>query len=424
MRTLAPSSTNAPSAIASRAGGALGPLAALSAKGFRPFFLGAAAFAAAILPIWLLALLGIVDPSGHLDATSWHAHEMVFGFAVAVLAGFLLTAVTNWTKRETLVGWPLLGLAALWLLGRVVVSAGPVVPGWLVATVDLAFLPALIVVLARPLLAAKSRRNFVMLAVLAALFVANVAIHLDALGVLPGWRHRANGFAVDVVVLVIIVMAGRVFPMFTRNATGVRSIRSIPRLDVVAIAGMALLAVLDFAAPASPLRPWVAVLAGAAAAARAVHWGARHSFRAPLLWVLHVGYAWIVLGLVLRGVSTLESLSNVAVSSMAMHALTVGGIGTVTLGMMSRVTLGHTGRLLEVSPAVHVAFLAMTAAAIVRVLAPLAPGASYHALLVVAGSAWTVAFAIFLASFGRMLVTPRVDGAPGCDPLATLGRAR
>ncbi len=382
----------------------------LAAKGFRPFFLLAAGFAVLILPLWMLALLGVLDPGHYLDATYWHAHEMIFGFAVAVIAGFLLTAVGNWTKRETLVGAPLLGLCALWLVGRVAITGAQFLPRWLPAMADLAFLPVLIVVLARPLAAANNWRNFVMIGILAALFAANVMIHLDALGLLPGWRRRGSLLAVDLVILVILVIAGRVFPMFTRNATGVQSIRSIPVLDALTVLAMAVLVVLDAALPNLAFTAVAAGVTGALAAGRAVHWGAQHSREKPLLWILHVGYAWIPLGLLLRAAS---AFSAAIPASLATHALTVGAIGALTLGMMARVPLGHTGRVLDASRWTVAAFVLLTSAAFVRVFAPLLAPADYRATIFLSGTLWSVAFASYLVAYMPILLSARVDGKAG-----------
>ena len=386
------------------------PRCALAAKGFRPFFLLASAFAAAIVPVWILIITGVVRPTAYLDATSWHAHEMVFGFAVAVIAGFLLTAVGNWTHRETAVGAPLLALAALWLGGRVAMIFGGSLPHVVTAMTDLTFLPALIIVLARPLLAAKNRRNFVLLAVLGALFVANVVVHLDALGIVAtGSARRACVVAVDIVVLVILIIAGRVVPMFTRNATGVTSIRSIPSLDVLAVAGMAVLTILDGIVPESLGAAVASIAAGLLAAMRTIHWGARHSARQPLLWILHVGYAWVPLGLLLRGFARVDLAVP---ASLATHALTVGAIGSLTLGMMARVSLGHTGRPLVAAKPIAWAFVAVTAAAVARVVVPVfAPGWYFKALWV-AAALWTAAFSTYLVVYTPILSSPRVDREP------------
>ncbi|MBS2018809.1 MAG: NnrS family protein [Deltaproteobacteria bacterium] len=382
---------------------------AWAGKGFRPFFLLAGLFAALLVPIWLLALSGLVRPDAYFDATSWHAHEMVFGLATAVIAGFLLTAVSNWTARETLVGPPLLALAALWTAAR----ASFVVPGLpraIPALLDVAFLPLLALAIARPLVSAKNRRNYAMVGVLLALACANAVMHLDVLGVLPGLRRRGALFGVDLVVLLIVVISGRVVPMFTKNATGVDEVRADPRLERLAIATTAAVALLDVAQPDGDL---VVVAAGAAAlatAVRLVHWSTRKVWRVPLLWVLHLGCAFVPLGLALRVASRL--LPTIP-PSLATHALTVGAIGTVVLGMMARVSLGHTGRALEAGRAISVSFALVVAAAVVRALGPLVDLSLYRTTLYGAGSLWTAAFAIFSVVYAPILLSPRRDGKPG-----------
>lgn len=388
------------------------PRAAIAAKGFRPFFLLAAAFAIAIVPLWLAVIAGAARPDTYLDPVSWHAHEMIFGFTVAVVAGFLLTAVSNWTQRETVVRAPLLALAAVWAAGRVTMLTAARLPWGVPALVDLAFLPMLVVALARPLVAARNRRNFVMLAVLGALFAANVVAHLDALGLAPvGSARRACLVAVDLVLVVALVIAGRVVPMFTRNATGVESIRSIPALDAATVLAMVAVAAADALAGDTPVFAGaLAGLTGLLALARAAHWGTRHTLRHPLLWVLHAGYAWATIGLLLRCAS---AFGAAVPASLATHAMTVGAIGSLTLGMMARVSLGHTGRPLAVSPAMAAAFAAINVAAAARVAVPLfAPSFTYAALLV-AGAAWSFAFLAYLIVYAPILATPRADGKPG-----------
>ena len=381
------------------------------AKGFRPFFLLASAYAVGIVPLWILVLRGAVAPVAYLDASVWHAHEMVFGFVTAVIAGFLLTAVANWTKRETLVGWPLFALGALWLAGRGAMMLAGALPRGAPAFIDGAFLPVLIIALARPLLASKSHRNLVMLALLAALFVANAVVHLDALGVLPhGAAHRACAVAIDVVVLMCLIIAGRVFPMFTRNATGVSTVRSNARLDGATVVAMAALTIADVLAVEPRASAVLAGVTAVLAALRAVHWGTLHTARTPLLWILHAGYGWLVLGLTL---TCIAGLYPGVPKSLATHALTVGAIGSLTLGMMARVTLGHTGRALDTTRATASAFGALFVAAVARVLIPmLAPRRIWEAWLV-SGALWAIAFLMFLFIFGRMLTSVRADSKPG-----------
>jgi uncharacterized protein involved in response to NO len=382
----------------------------LAAKGFRPFFLLAGLFATLAIPGWLLVLDGRLEVGGYLDPMSWHAHEMVFGFATAVIAGFLLTAVASWTQRETVVGAPLLALAALWSAGRLAIGGPQVAAPWLTAVVDLAFLPALGLAIARPLIATRNARNYGMLAVLAALFAANLVVHLDVLGVLPGYRRRGGLLGIDVIVVVILVISGRTFPMFTRNATGVAAIGGSPRLDRLAIAGMVGLVALDAVVPEHAITAAWAAVVGVLAAARSWRWGARHALGTPLLWILHAGYLWIPVGLGLRAVA---AFTGAVSPQIATHALTVGAIGSLTLGMMARVGLGHTGRVLATTRPVAIAFGLVLLAAAARVVAPVVVMDRYRAMVFVAGALWTAAFAVFVATYAAILASPRVDGRPG-----------
>jgi len=368
-------------------------------------------FALAIVPTWLLVLSGKLEATAYLDPTSWHAHEMVFGFSVAVIAGFLLTAVGNWTQRETAIGLPLVALVALWVAGRLAMAFSGMLPPGVVAATDLAFLPALFIALARPVIFANNRRNYVVLAVVAAFFVANLWLHLSALGIASaGSARRATMLGVDLVLLLITIILGRVLPMFTRNTTGVASIRSIPLLDKCAIGCVAALGLADALAPATRVAGVVAVVGAVFSLARGRHWGARHSLQQPLLLVLHAGQAWLVVGLFLRGVAL---LGVPVLASPATHALTVGAIGSLTLGMMGRVALGHTGRMLVAPKPAAAAFLLLNLAVFVRVLVPLLAPAWYFAGLVVTAALWVSAFAIFVVVYTPILAAPRVDGKPG-----------
>jgi len=382
----------------------------LGAKGFRAFFLAAAVFAVLILPTWLLTLSGVIAPNRYLDATTWHAHEMIFGFTVAVIAGFLLTAVASWTGKETIVGTPLLAACLLWCSGRAAMALAGELPRGVPALVDLAFLPVLAAAIARPLVRARSARNFVLVAILAALWLADLAVHLDALGVLRDVRRQAISAALDLVVLLMVVIAGRVIPMFTRNATGESSVRSVRALDHAAIGATAICGIADVTSSDPRIVGAAAALAAVMVAARAATWGAQHTARQPLLWILHAGHAWIVVGLALRAVATLTT--HVPLST-ANHALTVGGIGGLTVGMMSRVSLGHTGRVITSTSPVTASFVLLSVAALVRVLMPLVDVASYRSWLVAAGLLWTAAFAIFVVVHAPILIAPRSDAKPG-----------
>lgn len=379
-------------------------------KGFRPFFLLAAADAVLAMLIWLLALFGQIDLGTYFGGMYWHAHEMIFGFAVAVIAGFLLTAVANWTGRETAVGAPLACLALLWTAGRAAVFAAAHLPPPLTAVIDLAFLPALAAVCASPILRTTNRRNYQFVAMLGALFLANLGMHLGALGVAPFWVRRGAMVAVDLVILMIIVMTARIVPMFTRNATRLNGIRSLPQLDRAAAMGAASLALLDAIGAPERIVATVAFVVGIVVAARSVPWGTRYTLPHPLLWVLHAGHAFVALGLVLRGLALFMPALG---PSVALHALTAGGIGVLTLGMMTRVSLGHTGRTLEVRRSMTVSFALIVSAALIRVLGPLFGAAAYLPAMTLAAALFAVAFAIYLLVYLPILVSPRVDGRPG-----------
>ncbi len=377
-------------------------------KGFRVFFLLAAAFAAAVVPLWIFVLTGVLRTSEYFAPIDWHAHEMLFGYTVAVIAGFLLTAVGNWTGRETATGGLLFGLGGLWALGRIVLLVAPI-PPLLVAFVDLAFLPALAAVLARPLIAARNRRNYVMLAVIGVLWCANLGMHLDRFGASFMSARTASIVAVDVVVFLIVVVAARILPMFTRNATSIETIRSVPALDVAAAIATGAVVVLDAVPSLSFSAPFVAGVAGVLLVIRSIPWGARYTLREPLLWILHVGHGFIALGLVLRACA---AFTDYVPFISALHAITAGGFGCMTLGMMARVTLGHTGRLLRTSRPVTVSFVFLVLAAVVRVAGPFFPESPTWPLHL-AATFWALAFLLFLFAFAPALVSGRVDGRAG-----------
>ena len=378
-------------------------------KGFRPFFLLAGLHGAVIVPIWVAMLAGALPIPRYFAPLGWHAHEMVFGFGFAVIAGFLLTAVGNWTKRETAVGPWLAGLAATWVAGRVVCLAGDLFPGVVVAVADLAFLPLAILAIGRPLVATANRRNMGFIGLLTAAWLANLAMHLEALGLADGVARSASLVGLDIALLVIVVVTGRIVPMFTRNATGVATIARDQRLNWLTFGALSVVTLLDGLAVSDAPLGAVCVVAGVAALGRMLPWGTRHTLRSPILWILHLGCAWLGAGLIIRGVAAFEP----AIGSAGLHALTVGALGTLVLGMMARVTLGHTGRCLEVGRLTTTAFVLLTAAALVRVAGPLLPAEVYETTLHASGGLWSLAFVLYLVAFVPILLAPRADGRPG-----------
>ena len=383
---------------------------AVLGKGFRPFFWLAAVYAAVAMPVWTLVLRGNLNTGTYFGNTYWHAHEMLFGFAVAVIAGFLLTAVGNWTSSETAVGKPLALLAALWVLGRLAVLLADHLPRALPAVVDMAFVPAVAVACGLPLVRKRSTRNYAFVVMLAAISLANLGMHLGALGVVPEWTRTGAWLGVYIVVVMILVMSARIFPMFTKNATGVESIRSHVMLNRASIAAALGTAALDLLALDMRLVAAASLLAGVLVLARSVHWGAQHTRSHPLLWILHLGHAYVGLGFLLRFVGIFWAAMG---PTLALHAFTAGGIGLLTLGMMARVALGHTGRMLEVAPTVTVGFVLVALAVPIRVFGPLLGPDAYSVSMTTSGILFAAGFLLYLIVYTPILFSPRVDNRPG-----------
>ncbi|HEX7972599.1 MAG TPA: NnrS family protein [Thiobacillus sp.] len=377
------------------------------ALGFRPFFLAAGVYAVLLMALWLLVLRGSLD-LGNLPPFIWHGHEMLFGFTVAVIAGFLLTAAQNWTGIRTPSGTPLAALFLLWLAGRLGFLIPGLPAGW-AASIDLAFLPVLALVLARPIMKAKQLQNTPFPIMLLALAAANALVHLEGLGWTQNTARLGLHLAAYGVVTMIVVMGGRVIPSFTDNKLHTRARRwqTIERLVPVSTL-VALLAALI--APGSLVTAALAAIAAAVHGIRLAGWYTRKFWAVPLLWILHLGYAWIALGFALLALS---AAGLDAAAGSALHAFTAGGIGVLTLGMMARVALGHTGRLLEPALPMTWAFVAINLAALIRVVTPLFFPAGYALGMAVASLMWLAAFGLFAAIYTPILLRPRVDGKPG-----------
>jgi len=382
------------------------PKFALFALGFRPFFLGAGIFAVLLIALWLVFYRGNFPLALFIPPAQWHAHEMIFGFTGAVIAGFLLTAVQNWTGMRTPSGMPLALLFMLWLAGRLT----PFVPGSpseLYALIDAALFPAVMIAIAHPILRAKQLRNAAFPLMLAMLTISNLLVHAEWLG----YAHTAHiGFvlAIYMIVLMMVVMGGRVIPSFTdgKLRTQAKRWKAVEWLaPATTLATLAAVLVL-------PVSPFTALIAAAAAAVHAVRlagWYTSKYWSVPLLWVLHLGYGWIVVGFMLTALGALDMIAP----SLALHAFTAGAIGTLTLGMMARVSLGHTGRMLEPAKIVHLAFGLITLAAAIRVCWPIVMPGTYAAAILVSSLFWMAAFAIFVFVYAPILIQPRVDGKPG-----------
>ncbi|QFU00188.1 NnrS protein [Halomonas sp. THAF5a] len=381
---------------------------------FRPFFLLAALYGLAAMTVWLAFWHGdiLLRPVGGL--MFWHQHEMLFGFAAAVVAGFLLTAVQNWTGLPSLRGAPLLALVALWLAARGLMAFPVGMPAWLPMLVDLVFLPVVAVVMASLVIRARRWRNLIFLPALGLLTLANLAMHL---GVLTGEAElirQAAYLAVLTITLLMVVVGGRVIAMFTANRLGLTRRPALPALEYASLGSVMVvvlaqgLAVLGVALPGALF----AVLLGLAALANALRlagWDGLHSWREPLLWGLHGSYAFIPVGLAMWALAALGMFRV----ELAVHALTVGGMGTMMLAMMSRVSLGHTARPIRTLPGIGVALGLMLAAAVLRspvlALAPQITHWTYNLGILF----WCLAYAIFLFHYTGPLLSVRADGKDG-----------
>lgn len=379
---------------------------ALLSYGFRPFFLLAGSWAAIALLLWMADLFGFVLLPTAFDPVSWHSHEMLFGFAAAAVAGFVLTAVPNWTGRLPLQGRPLLFLVGLWLAGRVAVIASAVIGGWTAAVVDVAFLAVLLAAVAREIVAGRNWRNLPIVAALAALCGANMAFHIGAL-TSHGTTAVAR-FAIAVLIVLICLIGGRIIPSFSRNWLTKRGKGRLPasfnRFDKIALA-VTLAAMASWTYEPQSSLTGVAV-AGAAACnlARLARWAGERTTPEPLLWILHVAFLWVPVGLTLLAIT---AFGGALPSSAGLHALTSGAIASMILAVMTRATLGHTGHDLHAGPGTTVIYLLVLVAGISRVWASLEPQL-FTPLLMTSALAWVATFGVFLGVFGPMLVRPRV----------------
>jgi len=379
---------------------------ALFSESFRPFFLLAGVWAAVAIPVWLAAYAHGYALRGSLHAMAWHAHEMVFGFGLAAVAGFLLTAIPNWTGRLPLRGASLAGLAALWLAGRLALLLSAAIGPVASAAIDLLFPSVLLAAVARELIAGRNWRNLPMLAALGLLLGANALVHVQAIGI-AYTADIGNRLGIATLLALIALVGGRIVPSFTRNWLA-KARPDLPppapmdRFDAAALAAVLAGLTAWVAVPETRVAAVLQVVAGAAAGFRLSRWRGLATLREPLVFVLHAGYAWLAFGLAYLGLNGLFAWAP----GGPLHALTVGAIGTMTLAVMTRATLGHTGRPLAATSATVAIYALVALAALLRVAAPLS--GPYNVLLTtLAGATWTGAFALFVLYFGPMLLRPR-----------------
>jgi uncharacterized protein involved in response to NO len=372
--------------------------------GFRPFYLLASVFSALSVLLWAAQYSGWLR-STYLQGPLWHGHEMLFGYTMAVIAGFLLTAVRNWTGQPTAAGAPLMALAGLWVLGRVLVLTPLSVAA---AVVNAAFPLALAVAIGIPLARSRNVRNYFFVALLALMGGLVLALHLGLQGAFELPPRLSLLLGLDVVLWIMVVMGGRVIPMFTNSGVPGAGAARNALLERLALGSVLVLLLADFLQWRPAIVATVAGLAAALHAMRLCLWRPWRTFPTPLVWILHAGYAWIVVHLLLRALSESGWLAG----SLATHALTVGAIGGLTLGMMCRVARGHTARPLLADRFEAAIFALVQLAAAVRVFGALAP-AAYVASVQLSALLWSVAFGVYAVRYWPVLTRPRLDGQPG-----------
>jgi uncharacterized protein involved in response to NO len=379
---------------------------AFLSHGFRPFFLLAGLAGFLLVPGWLyLFFHGGVLPSG-MDALDWHIHEMIFGYLAAVIAGFLLTAIPNWTGRLPISGTPLVCLVLLWLTGRVFMLAP--MPDMARASGDSLFLIIMTLVAVREVRAGKNWRNVPVCLLVCLFALGNIAFHAERLGVLNS--DVAVRAALSVISMLIALIGGRIVPSFTTNwliKAGAEA-RPVPfnSFDKAVLALTVLALAFWTAAPDGTAAGALLILAGMLQLVRLERWRGWVAWRNALVLVLHVAYLWLPVGLVLTGLSAVAP-DVVPVPSAGIHALTAGLMGMMTVAVMSRATLGHTGRELAAGALGFWMYAILFAAALLRVTASLVP-AFYSTGIMISGSLWSLAFLLFVAHYGAMMLAPRV----------------
>jgi uncharacterized protein involved in response to NO len=378
---------------------------ALLSYGFRPFFLLGALWAGLTVLLWLPIYEGDIALDTVFTPTDWHAHELLFGYVAAVVTGFLLTAIPNWTGRLPLNGLPLLVLVLAWLAGRLAVAAGSLL-GWrLVAIIDASFLVLVLGAATREVVAGRNWRNLRVLVIVAVLVLANIVFHVEAH--LWGGAVLGRRMALAAVVALIVLVGGRIIPSFTRNWLVKANPGQLPapfdRLDAVAVGATVLGLAAWLVAPEGLVTAGLLTAAGLANAVRLARWRGDRTGRDPIVLILHLGYGFVPLGFLLLAAAAVWPAVGEAAG---IHAWSVGAAGVMTLAVMTRATRGHTGHALEASPATRLIYMAVLAAAVLRILAGLLPEVATP-LLWAAATAWVVAFWGFCLAYGPMLMRPR-----------------
>ncbi len=374
--------------------------------GFRPFFFGGATWAVAAIALWICSLTGVITLPTAIDPLAWHRHEMLFGFVGAIVSGFLLTAVPNWTGRLPIAGWPLAGLFGFWIAARLSLLFSGIVSVPVAAILDVGFFFALGLLAAREVLEANNR-NVPVVGMILLFGLADAVDYLSITGAIPlpdlGWQ-----IGLSIVLLLISVIGGRIIPSFTRNYLSKQGVRSgLPtqadKFDLFVIGATAFALLAWMSGPATAVIGAILLAAAVLQLIRWVRWRGYRTFADPLVLVLHVGYLWLPIGLALLGCSLIGWIPR----SAAIHALTAGAMTTMILAVMTRASLGHTARPLKANAATVIIYILVTAGAMLRVAASLR-AIDYNLGIEVAGTVWGAALLLFLIAYAPVLWRPRL----------------
>jgi uncharacterized protein involved in response to NO len=384
--------------------------AAIWNLGFRPLYLAGALWAALAIPLWILQWRGVIQTSSHLTQAAWHMHEMIFGYAFAIIAGFLLTAVKTWTGRDTPSGWPLALIVACWVMARVLYLTP-----WSLLGIAFETLFFLLTAwgIGKPMVAAGNRQNLLFVLVILLAGLLNLVFHAAMLGLFIDsaidWRTAAIS-ALDVVSMVIVIVTGRVMPMFTRNGAPGSAPKSYPLLEKIVLLAIFASAVINIIFGSGAAYAVSAIVAAMLLLVRWALCSPLATWRNPILWSLHAALVWLPIGYSLRAYSAIDASVT---ATLGIHALTIGVIGGLTLAMMTRTARGHTGRILKASLTETCAYVFIIGGAAVRVLMPLILPTLYLESVLLSAALWTLAFCLYLKVFAPWLLSARIDGKPG-----------
>lgn len=381
---------------------------AVLSYGYRPFFILGALLAVFALGAWIMMFSGYAVLPIAIDPISWHAHSFLFGYLWAIIAGFLMTAVPNWTGRFPIIGWPLLGLVSLWLVGRIAISCSALIPIGLAITLDLAFPLTFVVVIAREIIAGKNWRNLKVLALIGLLFIANIVFDYEAFYGGNGFDGYGSRLAVGVAITLIAVIGGRIIPSFTRNWLVKHPHNKLPvpynRFDFATMALTALALIIWVIAPDTKLTAIMCLLAGLLNLARLIRWRGWLTLREPLVWVLHLSYLFIPLGFFSLALTNFALIPG-GIATMQ-HLWMAGAIGMMTVAVMTRASLGHSGRPLHASLPVALIYVALFLSIVARIISGMLE--NRMDLLHLSAGLWFVAFSGFLILYWNILTKPRL----------------